>query len=263
MTTYNFVVARFIPDLIKNEPVNIGIIVNDSENNKSFGRFVENFRPLISRYRDSNIGALRDIIETFRGDNKLESKKYLEELSKNFQYQLRFTEPRAIKAGMPSQAMELLYNQYISIESKIRQRKILTKIELRSMITKGIQQINFEKEWIKSRPKIKGRIGHFTFDYGFKNGNINDLVHSISFAGNSKTAYRDAKALAISVEDALCQNDDLSCTAIIHPPSDEKIFAEYYESAVGYLKDKECAVKDEDGIHSCLLQIKNKLARSH
>ena len=88
-------------------------------------------------------------------------------------------------------------------------------------------------------------------------------MHSISFAGNPKTAYRDAKALAISVEDALCKDEGLNCTAIIHPPSNEKMLREYYEPAVGYLVDKKCEVKDEDGIHPCLLQIKNKLSRSH
>lgn len=263
MTTYNFVVARFIPDLIKNEPVNIGIIVNDSENNKSYGRFVENFRPLISRYHDSNIGALKNIIETFRGQYDFESSTYLEKLSKDFQYQLRFTEPRAIKAEQPSQALATLYDQYISIESKVRQRRILTKADLRNMIAKGIRQSGFKRKWIRPRVKIEGKIGHFTFDYGFKNGKITDLIHSISFAGNSKTAYRDAKALAISVEDALSVNEELDFTAIVHPPSDEKIFEEFYEPAVGYLKDKECVVKDEDEIMPCLIQIKNKLAKSY
>lgn len=263
MPTYNFIVARFIPDLIKNEPVNIGIIVNDAETNESYGRFVENFRPLISRYRESNISALKDIVESFRGKDKSKFKKSLEDISKNNQYQLRFTEPRAIKAGDPSRAIRLLYDQYISIESKIRKRKVLTKIQLRGMITKGIEQIQFEKEWIKSRPRIEGTIGHFTFDYGFKNGKINDLMHSISFAGNAKNAYTDAKALAISVEDALSKDEDLNCTAIIHPPSNEKNHRDFYEPAVGYLVDKECTVKDEDGIHPCLLQIKDKLTRLH
>ncbi len=41
--TYSFVVARFIPDPVRNEPVNIGIIVNDSKTHQSFGRFVEDF----------------------------------------------------------------------------------------------------------------------------------------------------------------------------------------------------------------------------
>ena len=117
MNTYNFVVARFIPDLIRNEPVNVGIIVNDSKTHKSFGRFVENFRPLISRYKDCNIAALKTIIETFRGEYELESNESLEKLSKNSQYQLRFTEPRAIRSGDHLQAIESLYKRYISIES--------------------------------------------------------------------------------------------------------------------------------------------------
>ena len=117
MNTYNFVVARFVPDLIRNEPVNVGIIVNDSKTYRSFGRFVENFRPLISRYKDCNIAALKTIIETVRGEYELESNESLEILSKNSQYQLRFTEPRAIRSEDHLQAIESLYKRYISIES--------------------------------------------------------------------------------------------------------------------------------------------------
>ena len=117
MNTYNFVVARFVPDLIRNEPINVGIIVNDSKTHKSFGRFVENFRPLINRYKDCNIAALKTIIETFRGEHESDSKVSLEKFSKNNQYQLRFTEPRAIRSEDHLQAIESLYKRYISIES--------------------------------------------------------------------------------------------------------------------------------------------------
>ena len=260
MPMYNFLVARFVPDLVKNEPVNVGIIVNDKSKKKTHGRFIENFRPLAGRYRNSNINALKEIIDSFRGDLANPSENNLKALSENFHYQLRFTEPRAIKAGSHDAAVASLFDQYISIESKVRKRKAVTKIQLRRMIAKEIEHVKFEKEWIKPRQKIKGRIGHFTFDYGFKNGKIKDLLHSISFAGNEKTAYRDAKALAISFEDALSKYDDLSCTAIIHRPSDEKILRDFYEPAVGYLKDKKCVVKGEDEIHPCLVQIKKKLA---
>jgi len=257
MATFNFVIAKFVPDLVKNEPVNVGVIVNDSASGKSFGRFVENFRTLGSRYPDSNINALKIMLDSYRGEYQTND-EYLKKLSKDSQFQLRFTEPNAIRSGIPSTALELLFEKYIGVESKPR-KQILTKIQLRSMVTKGIEHYEFKKEWIEKRPKIKGRIGHFTFDYGFKNGKINDLIHTISFAGNAKTAYRDSKALAISVEDALCNDEHLTCTAIIHPPSNEKILREFYEPSLGYLKDKDCIVKDEDGIEPSLKKIKEKL----
>lgn len=259
MGTFNFVVAKFVPDLIKNEPVNVGIIVNDSDSEKSYGKFIENFRTLATRYHNVNVNALKVLIDAYRGEYVVASTKYLEDLSNNSHFQLRFTEPTAIRSGRPSDALNVLFNKYVSIESKTKTREALTKIQLQGMISKVIQREDFQKEWIERRPKIEGRIGHFTFDYGFKNSKINDLIHTISFAVDAKAAYRDSKALAISVEDALSKNDKLDCTAIIHPPNDEKKIEEYYKPALGYLIDKNCIVKDEDGIEPTLLKIKEKL----
>jgi hypothetical protein len=259
MSAFNFIIAKFIPDLVKNEPVNIGVIVNDPVSKKSYGRFIENFRTLSMRYPDANINALKLLLDSYRGEHAIPDPKYLEKLSSNSVFQLRFTEPNAIRAGLPSQALELLFSKYISIEPKNRPRQALTKIQLYGMVTKVIQLEEFRDEWVEKRPKIQGKIGHFTFDYGFKNGKINDLIHTISFTGKSVSAYRDSKALAISVEDALTKNEELTCTAIVHPPSDQKTYKEYYQPAIGYLQDKKCIVKDEDGIEQALKKIKEKL----
>lgn len=259
MTTFNFIIAKFVPDLVKNEPVNIGVIVNDPISKKSYGRFIENFRKLALRYPDTNINALKVLLDSYRGEHAVTDSSYLEKLYSNSIFQLRFTEPNAIRAGLPSQAVEMLFAKYISVEPKRRERKTLTKIQLYSMVTNVIQHEEFKNEWVEKRPKIQGKIGHFVYDYGFKNGKINDLMHTISFSSNSGLAYRDAKALAISVEDAMVRNEDLTCTAIVHPPNVEKTYKEYYEPAIGYLRDKQCVVKDEDGIEPALKQIKEKL----
>ena len=88
---------------------------------------------------------------------------------------------------------------------------------------------------------------------------MSDLMHSISFAGNARTAYRDAKALAVSFEDVSAANDGLECTVVMHPPDDKKDRSEFYVPAQGYLKDKKCRVVDERQIRRCLLRIREKI----
>ena len=260
MNTLNFVVARFVPDLVKNEPINVGIIVNDPKTNKSQAKFIENFRPLSSRFPDSNIGALKDVIETFRGEYEFDS-KHIRDLSKSFHYQLRFTESRAVKANHSLQALKSLYKQYISIEPEAERHRFPTKTELRKKIAGEIRQAEFKREWIRSRPIIDGNIGRFTVDYGFQNGHITDLMHAISFAASAETAYTKARALALSMEDARDKNNGLKCTVIIDSSGKEN-HGEYYESAVGYLKDKACDVKGIHEIRPCLHEIRDKLARA-
>ena len=102
--------------------------------------------------------------------------------------------------------------------------------------------------------------GHAVFDYGFQNGKIHDLIHALTFDGNSEIALRDAKALAISVEDAMSANESLHCAALLHPPSDEKK-EEDYEASIDYLTAKDCLIRFEKDIPSHLIKIKNKLAQ--
>lgn len=263
MPTFNYVIAKFVPDLVRNEPINIGVIVHDSKNKIATGKFIDNFRALAQRYHNVNVSALKGILSSFTGSYKIDSANYLSKLGKEFQYQLVFAEPSGIVAGTPEQALSEIYGRFISIDTKRQKRIALTKPQLRALVSQGIKKAEFDRKWVQVKPRIEGTIGHFVFDYGFKNGKVRDLVHTISFDVNPETALRDAKALAISVEDALSRDEELSCTAIIHPPHKDAIVAEYYEPAIGYLKDKDCDVKDEEHIQPYLLTVKSKLSKLH
>ncbi|MBI3640662.1 MAG: DUF3037 domain-containing protein [Thaumarchaeota archaeon] len=261
MTSFNYVIARFLPDIIKNEPINLGIIVHSPKTGQAYGRFIENFRPLGARYHDVNISALKGVVETFRGEYKIESNDYLPQLTKDFRYQLIFTEPNGIISSTPQKAVEELFERYISIDIKKRDRKItMTKPRLRSLIRQNIKEIKIDK-WMVNRPKLKGKISEFTWDFGFKNGKIDDLIHAITFDVKPETSLLDAKALAISVEDLHREDEDLSCIAILHPPHDDDKNFEYYEYAKGHLKDKECAIKEERQIPQLLATIQTKLSK--
>ena len=112
MGVYRFVVAKVIPDFVKNESVNVGIIVSDHPHAKKyFGKFIKNFHPFFTRYPDFNIPALETIVESYRGEHLPDSDNFLENLSKNSYSQLQFTEPRVIISSDPKQAMDILYGK--------------------------------------------------------------------------------------------------------------------------------------------------------
>lgn len=257
MPVFSFVVARFVPDLVKNEPVNVGIVVRDSETGDTDGRFIDDFRALSKRHPESNIGALKEVLGSFSADVGT-PENYLDEICRNNAYQLQFTEPRAVQSDRVADAVETLYARYLGT-SRDPQRNPMTKTRLVGVIKTEIGRSGFRDGCVKVRPRIDGRIGSFTFDYGFQNGNMSDLMHSISFAGNASTACRDAKALAVSFEDVSAANDGLECTAVMHPPDDKKDRSEFYVPAQGYLEDKKCRVVDERRIRQRLLQIREKI----
>ena len=257
MPVFSFVVARFVPDLVKNEPINVGILVRDSDTGDTDGRFIGDFRALSNRHPEANIGALKEVLGSFSADVGT-PENYLDEICRNNAYQLQFTEPRAVESDQVSDAVETLYARYVGA-GRVRQRSTMTKTRLVGVIKTEISRAGFRNGCVKVRPRIEGRIGHFTFDYGFQNGRVIDLMHSISFAGNARTAYRDAKALAVGFEDVSAANDGLGCTAVMRPPDGKKDRSEFYVPAQGYLKDKKCRVVDERQVRRCLLRIREKI----
>ncbi|MDE1818694.1 MAG: DUF3037 domain-containing protein [Thaumarchaeota archaeon] len=261
MSTYSYVIARFVPDIVKNEPVNVGVLVQSGDKIIE-GKFIENFRSLGQRYKDVNVKALQGIIDSFRDTHQVQSHNYLTNIAKDFQYQLVFSNPKSIVAGSPKAALDELYDLVISVEPRKTTKKTLTRLDLKLLVRKEIEE-KLEKQWIVRKHIIKGPKDDFAFDFAFKNGKVRDLLHAISFEGNAKLALTQAKALALTVEYVIRENNDISCTALIHPPKDDEKEKEYYEPAIGYLKDQECSIKTEQQIPQYVSAIQKKLSRAH
>src|SRR5438445_3097603 len=116
MTTYEYVVAKLIPDFVKDEPVNIGVLVHEKNSDKSIGRFIDDFSEIKRRNPEININALRRILEGYQGKHEVNSQDYLYRLSKDCIYSLRFTGVCGKKADNPEQAIKELFEEYISIK---------------------------------------------------------------------------------------------------------------------------------------------------
>lgn len=260
MTSFSYLIAKFIPDLTMYEPVNVGILAYSPEKKVVKGKFIEDYGKLSRRYPKINSNAVKSYISTFATPYEVESENDFIKLQENFQRNLVFAESGEVVSGTMEKALSDLFKRYIGIETKIKRRKFLDRRQLRAIVTRGIKEAKFEKDWVKPKVPIQGKIYDFVFDYGFKNGKISDLIHALSFDGNSETALRDAKALAISVEDAKSANEGLTCAAILHPPTDEKK-EEDYEASMEYLKAKDCLIKHEEDIKPHLITIKNKLSQ--
>lgn len=257
MRTYSYVVAKYIPDIVKNEPINVGILVQSEKSTE--GKFIENFRPLAARYRDVNIKALKGILDSSRGIHEIKSKNHLKKLEVDFQFHLVFSEPNGIVAGTTKEALNKLYDKFISIDPKRAFRKTISRIQLQSMMSSEIRQ-KLDRNWVIRKHRVEGPRDHFEFDFAFKNGKVSDLLHTISFSGNAERGLTSAKALALTWEYAYHENPDLACAALITPPKEEKNEREYFEPAIGYLKDQSCAVKTTEDIPQYVTGLQQKLS---
>src|SRR5438105_11603458 len=124
MTVYPYVIAKFVPDMARDEPVNVGIVMYSPDSKEAHGKFIDNFQPLGARYHHKvNLDSLKTKVEEFRGRQLDISEKYLLDLTNSFQYNLRFAGPSGIVAKNSVEAMDKVFQQLIGSEVK-RRRKI-------------------------------------------------------------------------------------------------------------------------------------------
>ena len=114
MARYQFSTVKLVPDLAKDEPVNIGVILFDQEENKAYPKFTRNWKAVSERTGVDRLPNLKQIIEI--KTIKTEA-NYLTNLShKKFQDNLIITNPKTISIlEHPQATLETLFETQISI----------------------------------------------------------------------------------------------------------------------------------------------------
>ena len=118
MPTYEYAVAKFIPDFVKDEPINIGVIVHEKDADVSHGKFIENFDYVKTRNPSANIKALQNIVQHYIGKQKITSPDYMSRLSNDCRYSIQFRVTCSKKADTIDQAVNELFEEYITVEPK-------------------------------------------------------------------------------------------------------------------------------------------------
>ena len=117
MTKYQFSTVKLIPNLVRDESVNIGVILYDSEKNRAYPKFTKNWKEVSNRTDVEHLPDLSKIlnIKTIKTDND-----YLDSLSsKKFQDSLIITKPKSISLiETPHQTLEMLFETQISLPSE-------------------------------------------------------------------------------------------------------------------------------------------------
>ena len=116
MSTYEYVVAKYTPDFVKDEPVNIGIIVHEKNTLEAHGKFIDNFTDIKQRNPKANVNALQKLLEGYQGKHKIDSEDYLFRLAKHCTHSLHFRSVCGKKSLTPDIAVNQLFNEYISLK---------------------------------------------------------------------------------------------------------------------------------------------------
>ena len=246
MGTYSYTVSRFVPNQIRNEAVNIGIIVVDTDTGKTAHRFLGDMKRLKARCPGANIQALEGIVRSIRVGDMPGGMADLERLSVNHTHSLQFTPPRAAAAPTIKEALRIVFDTYVG-EAAVPAAKpacATPKEQMLAEIDAAVSQSGMTKGAAIARPEFRGSRGVFRPDRAFRTRGGAIALHALPFAARPDLALKNAKVLAIDYEDARKQDANLECAAVVDPAPDggNREGREAYEQAEGHLRDKGCEV---------------------
>ena len=121
MGIFEYVVARYTPDIVKEETRNVGIIVADKGSKMFVGKFIgdECLKELQKQNLGVNVLALRKILDIYEGQKELPSEGYLDALVKDSGHSLQFRNACVQEAATLGLAVENLFEQYISFKPEM------------------------------------------------------------------------------------------------------------------------------------------------
>lgn len=265
MGTYSYSVARFVPDPIRNEPVNIGAIVVDQETGRTAHRFLRSMRGLAQRCPGADLASLEKMVGSIQVEDMPGGAGDLEDLARGHTNLLQFTPPRAVVASTLEESLQRAFETYIGNDAEqVRSGRPKSPRELlvdeidTALSIGGI----FKAVAVAKRQVFAGQRGRFTPDRSITFPGVIFALHAISFRTKtrSKTAsvLKDAKALAVDFEDAKAKNEGLEFTVLMEPAGGDG-GTEPYAQASGHLEDRDCKVIGRSGIGPCARQLGRRL----
>ena len=267
MGAYSYVVSRYVPNQIRDEAVNIGIVVVDPDTGKTASRFMDNLRGLKARCPGADLRSLEGIVRSIRVGDMPGGADDLARLAEVHTYSLQFTDPRAVLAPTLKDALGDTFDIFVGEPAAPRpapERAAAGRSRLLAKIDAEVSRSGMAEEALIRQPEFAGSRGVFRPDRALRGGGGAIALHALSFAAQPWRALKDAKVLAIDYEDAAARAADLKCAAIVEPipGGASRGDREMYEQAAGHLRDKDCEVIRAGRMPAYVMGIARRLGRT-
>lgn len=129
MSEYEFSVIKYVPDIVRLEPVNIGIALLDRKNRRLYRRYITNFDDMFKRLGVENVNGLEKSFENYKPVETVDSEDMLHALHDSFPCSIFYSEPTAIYVKKVDDMLEQIFDKMISIRDRSKTvRKIVVNI---------------------------------------------------------------------------------------------------------------------------------------
>lgn len=201
-----FFLVRYIPDLVRDEVLNIGVFVHSPEQKYFDCLFTDDFRRIKRFHPQADLELLRELQQHFEDEIDRRSDDWAQYIRSLQEYSnlIQFSEPRACHLRDPASEIQDLFVRYVGerISGPPPQN---TRLRIKQKLTAAFVRAGV---WERLDKRIPASIwthpgDTFTFDYGYRpsqaggrpNGHIK-FVHALS----QKRDARLAKELVYTLE---------------------------------------------------------------
>lgn len=218
---YYFAIARYVPDLLRNEPRNIGVIFFSESGDEYKARFSKN---LSAKLGHGLAAADRDMLkeyahyfESLRPAGARELMTTIEQTSGKFQ----FSEFGTVATADAEKEAEYLYTSFVEgIKEKAPQHRLKTRLR------EDLQQQSLigEKKLEVNRVIHSGNLTH-QLDFSYENGRLY-VIEAIDLTNTDRKANTTASAYKFENLTRVRGSENVEAISVVTRPAaeDEKMF---------------------------------------
>lgn len=241
--------VQYVPDLVRRERVNIGIVVFNEERMKS--HFIENWNRI--RQFGGCVPALQDVAKQI----EQMSLEVLRNTIESWQHSIQFTAPAASLLDLDSLLIDMTQRCLIDPEQQERsyrnrqQAVAITKNSLANALREVIGKAAVKL--LKAHFAMSGSLDRHEYDIALVNGQPLLAANSLSFeTPDRKEIVKVSHATAWSIEDIKRRDSSFRLAIIALPPKQP---SEVYDRAVNTFKSLGAEIVVEDELEAWSFQV--------
>lgn len=195
MANFEFSVIKYVPDIVRFEPVNIGISLLDKQNKKMHNKYITNFNAFFKRLGVDNIYGLERSFENYKPILDVDNDDYLWKLHDSFHGSIFYSEPMTISVKDVDITLQQVFDKMISIpKGKIDIKETVSITTIRTKVKNYVAKLKFPENTYQEKFEIENPYGiPLIRDFAFMKNN--ELINTIDVFNFSETGTYDSLKL--------------------------------------------------------------------
>jgi hypothetical protein len=246
---FQYSVVRYVENVVRDEPVNIGVIVRDQTLTEATAKFLP--PAAVSRKAGSRAVSLTlGLQQSLRASDfdpvgsaqMLRAPHFFDDARREFHGNLRLSEPRGVLAESIEQATDRVFASHVAEPQPIASVEVsatqLSPSRMRGRLWSAFSRAKlFEPGKAQKEYAVRGRHATWMFDIGYRNGALS-LVNALAIGTDNPQTNLDRALLYKGMVSEVREEskEKIHPIAVISPPSLKHTSGAYAE-AQGILTD--------------------------